>query len=45
MAIDPSEAVRSEEILPLLKEYFTVGYLKNSTARLLIRFIPCLILS
>ncbi len=29
LAIDPSEAVRSEDILRLLPEYFTIEYLRN----------------
>jgi SAM-dependent methyltransferase len=29
MAVDPSEAIRAEEILPLLARYFTVEYLKH----------------
>ena len=29
MAIDPSEAVRSEDVLRLLPEYFTIEYLRN----------------
>ena len=42
MAIDPSEAVRSEDILPLLKEYFTVGYLKNFNGAIAHQLYPLL---
>src|SRR5205085_7650322 len=42
IAIDPSEAVRSEEILPLLKEYFRIEYLKNFNGTILHQLYPLL---
>jgi ubiquinone/menaquinone biosynthesis C-methylase UbiE len=42
LAIDPSEAVRSKEILPLLKQYFTVEYLENFNGTILHQLYPLL---
>jgi hypothetical protein len=42
IAFDPSEAVRSEDILPLLHQYFTVGYLKNFNGAIAHQLYPLL---
>lgn len=42
MAIDPSEAVRSEEILDLLPEYFTIEYLRNLNGTIMHPLYPLL---
>lgn len=42
LAIDPSEAVRSEDILRLLPEYFTVEYLRNFNGTIIHPLYPLL---
>jgi ubiquinone/menaquinone biosynthesis C-methylase UbiE len=42
LAIDPSEAVRSEDILRLLPEYFTVEYLRNFNGTVIHPLYPLL---
>jgi SAM-dependent methyltransferase len=42
IAIDPSEAVRSEDVLPLLSEYFTIEYLRNFNGTLMHPLYPLL---
>lgn len=42
LEIDPSEAVRSEEILRLLPEYFTVEYLRNFNGTIIHPLYPLL---
>jgi SAM-dependent methyltransferase len=42
MAIDPSEAVRSEDVLRLLPEYFTIEYLRNFNGTVMHPLYPLL---
>ena len=42
MAIDPSEAVRSEDILRLLPDYFTIEYLRNFNGTIMHPLYPLL---
>jgi SAM-dependent methyltransferase len=42
MAIDPSEAVRSEDVLRLLPEYFTIEYLRNFNGTVMHQLYPLL---
>lgn len=42
MAIDPSEAVRSEDIMGLLPEYFTIEYLRNFNGTVMHPLYPLL---
>jgi SAM-dependent methyltransferase len=42
LAIDPSEAVRSEDVLRLLAEYFTIEYLRNFNGTLMHPLYPLL---
>jgi SAM-dependent methyltransferase len=42
MAIDPSEAVRSEDVLRLLPEYFTIEYLRNFNGTIMHPLYPLL---
>jgi SAM-dependent methyltransferase len=42
MAIDPSEAVRSEDVLGLLPDYFTVEYLRNFNGTVMHPLYPLL---
>lgn len=42
LAIDPSEAVRSEDILPLLQEHFTIEYLRNFNGTIMHPLYPLL---
>jgi SAM-dependent methyltransferase len=42
MAIDPSEAVRSEDVLRLLPEYFTIEYLRNFNGTVMHPLYPML---
>lgn len=42
MAIDPSEAVRSEDIMRLLPEYFVIEYLRNFNGTIMHQLYPLL---
>ena len=42
MAIDPSEAVRSEDVLRLLPQYFTIEYLRNFNGTVMHPLYPLL---
>jgi SAM-dependent methyltransferase len=42
MAIDPSEAVRSEDVLRLLPDYFTIEYLRNFNGTVMHPLYPLL---
>lgn len=42
MAIDPSEAVRSEDVLRLLPDYFTIEYLRNFNGTVIHPLYPLL---
>jgi SAM-dependent methyltransferase len=42
MKIDPSEAVRSEDVMRLLPEYFTIEYLRNFNGTIMHQLYPLL---